>query len=676
MADTSYQLPHSQTVALEKVHVRGEIKDFIAELEYIFSFHNREDRNIEAVYCFPLPNRAAVGRLEVKDGEVVDSCHYEIEHEYDRVLEAGGAACKLELKERSILELALGNIPAGKQVKVSLKMLIPLEIAERNAVMRLPLALAPRYVPQTYNWADNPIPSPFWHDEVPYEFSLDLTVDSRNICGIKSSSHRIACEENNGTAKVRVCAPESILERDFLLELELPQAIAPECRAGRHGDTETVAARFTFGMELPVPPVPEKNPEVILLLDCSASMTPGRFEQAAEAVELALRGMAAGDYFNLITFGSDCRVLAPSSLPYNRRNMNAALNMLTNTQPHREGSELLQALKVIDKLPRIKKSHRNIILISDGEIYNGRELLHYTHGKRHHTAIFSIITGSSSGQSALPLVSEMSGGFCEVITGRTSVSEVILRQLSRIIQIPVKNIKLRAENAMIVEPPFMPALFDGDYYSIYLEVKHCGENPQIVLEGSLRNRQIEIKAPLKEEEDRRIPVLWANSVIHAQPHHNPEPRGLAEKFDILAPDKPLMTVRSAAGETSEYYPAFRMMPIALGSEHRGGDYRHRELMAAVHEQKAAYGDDFVLELLKTQDADGTFDAEEVLSRHLNCSAGKLREEAMEVARNYFGKADDSGYRWGLTLLAARELPKNRITAPARRKIANAVKKLS
>lgn len=676
--DISYLTPKKYPVALESVSVSGSVADFTAELTFELEFSNREDKNVEILYCFPLPNRAAVIRFAADDSNGGVAAVSDRENDYDRILDAGGAACRLELKEKNLLELALGNVPANSRMKITIGMLMPLELNDNLAVLRLPFALAPRYVPQTYNWTDNPVPSPLWHESVHYSFQLNLDIETAGVLRIHSPTHKIVSRSMNGFTRVSLGFPRSIPDRDLILELRLDKPIETQCRGAYHSDGKTVSARFIFAADFSSPPCPVKCPEIILMLDCSASMTSRRFEQALEAMELALRALAPGDYFNVVTFGGDCRLLSPASLPCNRKNLNAALEMLSHAHPNLGGTELLQTLKIVDKLPHKVKSNRNIILISDGEVYNTHELLHYVRNRKNHSPVFALMAGSSSGQSPLSLLSEFSGGFCEILHEESSVSEMILRQLSRIIQIPVRNIALHAVDAELEPPVFIPAVFEGDVYSLFLRLRNVKENPQIILEGKLRNRKINIKTPVILQKDSRIPLLQAASEINALENGDQKARenasALAARSGLLSPDNPLLTVHhQTPSELTAYYPAFRMVPLVLGAEHRrhrGGD---QELMAAVHEEAAAYGGDFVMKLLKSHQADGTFAARELLADYLGIPESRLEQQIDRLLQRYFGDSRSEELRdLLLTLLALKELPKNRLTAPACRKVMSVV----
>lgn len=680
--DTSYLPTQKYPVALEHVSISGYLKNLLAELIFELDFHNCEDKNVEILYCFPLPNRAVVTGLEASGADAGNSVSARPDraNDYDRIIEENGAACKLELKEKNLLELALGNVPAGSRMKIIIKMQMPLELDDAHAILRLPFALAPRYVPQTYNWTDNPVPSPLWEESVHYSFQLNLDVDMSNILRIHSPTHKIVSRELNGMTRVSLGFPRSIPDRDLILELRLKRGIEPQCQAFA-APGNSAAGRLIFSAGFESPSCPEKNPEIILMLDSSASMTPRRFEQALEALEMALRALAPGDYFNVVTFGGDCRMLSPTSLPYNRKNLNSALEMLSNAHPNLEGTELLQILKVVDKLPRKPKSRRSIILISDGEVYNTHELIHYIRVRKNNSAIFALMIGSSSGQSPLSFLSEYSGGYCEILHEESSIAETILRQLSRIIQIPVRDVTLSAENAEIETPSFIPAIFEGDVYSLFFKIKDLSKDPLIILEGKLRNRKFRIKTPMVCDTDARLPLLRAASEINILEDSDSKARAsataLGEEFKLLTRDAPLLTVHhKSPAELASYYPAFRMVPLILGSEHRRHYGNHLELMAAVHEKPALYGGNFIMKQLAAQQADGTFSDWAPLAEYLGVPLPRLQQQIDGLLVRHLGADQPPEHREMLfALLALKEMPENRLTAPFRRKIMSAIDSL-
>ena len=58
-----------QQFPLEHTDVQVEIVGNVARVELIQKFTNPYDKKIEAVYVFPLPNRAAVDDMEIQVGE-------------------------------------------------------------------------------------------------------------------------------------------------------------------------------------------------------------------------------------------------------------------------------------------------------------------------------------------------------------------------------------------------------------------------------------------------------------------------------------------------------------------------------------------------------------------------------------------------------------------------------
>src|SRR5215468_1505306 len=136
---------------LDMVAATVAITGLLGSLEVSQGFRNPFDVPLEATYIFPLPDRAAVTAMRMMaDGRTVDAELKErgqARAEYDRAVAEGQRASIAEEERPDVFTMRVGNILPGERVTVSLSLAGPLSYEDGEATFRLPLVVAPRYIP-------------------------------------------------------------------------------------------------------------------------------------------------------------------------------------------------------------------------------------------------------------------------------------------------------------------------------------------------------------------------------------------------------------------------------------------------------------------------------------------------------------------------------------------------
>ena len=136
---------------LQAMQIQGRLCGLSFRLVLTQTFHNSTSHNLEAVYIFPLPARAAVSRfvMRTQNREVVGRLKErgEARRDYDQALRAGHQAGLVEEDRPEVFTMKVGNLPAGEQVEVELTLTGPLAMADGMATFRFPLVVAPRFMP-------------------------------------------------------------------------------------------------------------------------------------------------------------------------------------------------------------------------------------------------------------------------------------------------------------------------------------------------------------------------------------------------------------------------------------------------------------------------------------------------------------------------------------------------
>ena len=637
------------------INIVSVIDGFIAETTITQHFKNTEDINIETVYCFPVENPAAVYSFEIRTANKVLNGYQDEKKRaydfYDNALEDGNNAFKLELEEKNILELSLGNLVPAEEVTVEIGIVSHLAITDGIVTLRIPTALSPRYVPVGTSWEDNNIASPPFLTTVPYVVSVSININISVINNLRSPSHCISSEKTASGCVVRLLDSQELPDRDFILEFEPAGMELPQCSVSRHANG-TRAALIKFQPEFDFPLIsPKEKSDIIFMLDCSSSMACSYIEPAKEALELCLRSMTAGDYFNIMVFGSNYRQFSDNQVEYNQYNLEKYLLKLSEIDADMGGTELLEALDVVYRIPVQENCRREVILITDGEVYNTREVLQ--HAKMNHgtTRFYTFGIGRGASQALIKGLADVTGGVWEIISPGENIQEKVLRQFSRLIQPEVKDLTVTVNNARFSIPDRIAPIYEGDMLTLLAEVESLDDNAEIVVSGKISGETFFWECPVIDlGNDNRIPLLWAVSQIteledrlyidEMREFYEQEILKRAESFNILCHLSTFLAVQERIdGEKAQYYPSFRIVPLML-SRARIDNYsgRIKDLMAGVHETRARtqyvtassenhYFDvcGWYRQALKAQDANGSFSSEEVLASKLKIAPEDLEE---------------------------------------------------
>lgn len=151
---------------LQRTEVAVEISGPFARTVVEQTYANPFPRTIEAVYTFPLPNRAAVDRMtmvvrgpsgeKVIEGEVKERAIARAIYEDAR--ESGFVASLLEQERPNIFTQSVANIEPGATVKVRIATIELVERKDGVSQYAFPMVVGPRYIPGRSTLAQDQMP--------------------------------------------------------------------------------------------------------------------------------------------------------------------------------------------------------------------------------------------------------------------------------------------------------------------------------------------------------------------------------------------------------------------------------------------------------------------------------------------------------------------------------------
>jgi Ca-activated chloride channel family protein len=460
-------------IPLTGVSVDAAISTLCARVSVTQRFVNQESHPIEAVYVFPLDEGAAVCGFEaVIDGTLVIGQVKEREEAfktYDDAMERGDGAFLLDEERPDVFQASVGNLPPGKDVLLKLTYVTELTVEGDRLRFVIPTTVSPRYAPAQdrvavgRSAADTLNPPVMW--QVPYGLDLRIDLATRHtITRLESPSHPVAVSMNGERATVTLSQQDAALDRDFVLLAAAAEFNTPDVWIERDDDgREAVALAF-------VPKLPDtKAPaEVIFVADRSGSMGGSSIEQVRNALQLCLRSMGPGCYFNIIGFGSTMQMLFPESRRYDDSSLRAASDHVAAMQADLGGTEILPALQHALEQSRPSSLARQIVVLTDGEVTNTDAVLALAGQHKASARIFTFGIGAGASHHLVKGLARAGGGASEFIYPGERIESKVLRQFGRLLSPALLNVRIDWGTLPITQAPAaVPPVFGGGRLLVY-----------------------------------------------------------------------------------------------------------------------------------------------------------------------------------------------------------------
>ena len=324
----------ANSVPLKQVIVEARLQSFAADVTIKQIFCNNESTPIEAVYCFPIEEQAAVYAFvaRIGDREIVTQLREkeEAQQRYNDALRQGHGALLLleqDKKSQDKFIINVGALPAGEECHTSISYVTELDLVQNGRKIRfvVPTTIAPRYNPDPDKGG---ITAPAntnakYVQASPYTIEFRRQVEKRGVKGVSSISHPIEVDLSCEDAFIVTLAQEKThLDRDILLDIDLAETRSNTIIAVEAG---AVMASFT--------PIEEEcrramnkvdtNNEFIFVIGCSGSMEDeGKIGLARQAMLLFLKSLPMHCHFNILRFGSTHQTLSNQiTVVYNEENV-------------------------------------------------------------------------------------------------------------------------------------------------------------------------------------------------------------------------------------------------------------------------------------------------------------------------------------------------------------------
>jgi Ca-activated chloride channel family protein len=525
--------PAVDRLPLKSTDVDVKIAGLIADVTVTQHYKNEGTRPISARYVFPASTRAAVYGMQMRVGDrQIDAKIREKKQaraEFETARKEGKSATLLEQHRPNVFQMNVANIPPGDDIAVEMHYTETLVPTEGKYQFVFPTVVGPRYNGSVAGGNGSSNSNEQWvaqptqrAGEAPKPtFGMKLAINSPiALKEIESATHKTASFVHKNEHRVEMVLSPSVFHgnRDFILDYRL---------AGKSIESGVLLSEGggeNFFLAMIEPPAHVTSIEIvpreyIFIMDISGSMHGFPLETSKALLRKLVGNLKPTDTFNVMLFSGDNSILAPTSMPANRENIDRAIDVI-NRQNGGGGTELVPAMQRALALPRDDTRARSFVVVTDGYITVEKEVFDLVRGNLNNANVFSFGIGSSVNRHLMEGLARAGQGEAYIITN-PSQAEAEAERFRRYIESPVwthLQLKIDGFDAYDLDTAVLPDLFSSR--PVILMGKWRGK-PQgsITVTGHAGNgkvsRTVLVTSGEASSDNSALRYLWARSRIAA-----------------------------------------------------------------------------------------------------------------------------------------------------------------
>jgi Ca-activated chloride channel family protein len=489
------------------------INNGIAVTEVTQIFENKENRQLEALYTFPVPNGASVSNFSMwingKEmiGEVVEKKRArEIYDSYKRVKRDPGLLEQVDFKT---FEMRVFPIAPLAEQKVQVKYYQELDVDSDWVNYTYPLAT------NTKGQAD---------ERVQGKFAVTMRVKSEiPIWDMESPSHGddfVFVQHNDEFVETSLEMNEGDLTNDVVLAYNTirPHTGVDIITSATGKEDGYFYATLTPGKELADAGAAM---DYLFILDISGSMSnDGKLAASTRSVSAFVNALPAESRFDVMTFNVAPVPLFGQLESVSDANQEQAREFV-NSQRARGGTVLQSALRAAYNYVDPEGDRQlNLVILSDGltQPDDQRALLDTSGDRPENARIFCIGVGNEVNRPVLNQLAEDAGGLAAFISQGGDFerqAKAFQRKLIRPVATDV-TIQVEGAKAYDIVPNNLPNLYHGSPMRVYGRYKQAGE-AEVIVHGFVEGQAFETRVPFNfpkiDEDNPEIERMWAFKTI-------------------------------------------------------------------------------------------------------------------------------------------------------------------
>lgn len=492
---------------IEQQDVRVTINNGIAVTDVTQVFRNTENRQVEALYLFPVPKGASVANFSMwiggKEmiGEVLEKKRArEIYDSYKQVRRDPGLLEQVDYKN---FEMRIFPIGPQAEQKVQITYYQQLDYDHDWATYVYPLATAPR---------------PGIDSRTEGTFSLDLRVKSEvPIVSLESPSHKddfVVVSHTDSYYQASLETKGGDLNRDVVLayQVKRPMTGIDVITSKADGDDGYFMLTLTAGEELAADNL---GMDFVFVLDVSGSMAnDGKLALSRESIGAFIDELAPNDRFEVIVFNVTPTKLFGELRAVETASQDEAAQFL-RTQQGRGGTILRSAMKLAYQYGEADRP-LNVVILSDGMTEQGEraELLSLIATRPSSAKVFCIGVGNEVNRPLLSQMSEDAGGLAAFLSQGDNFGRQAKAFRRKLTRPAAANVKIDIAGVEVYdqEPKQLPNLYHGMPVRMYGRYRGEGNvdvRVQAEVNGAPIDQTVQVAFPGSSAANPEIERMWA-----------------------------------------------------------------------------------------------------------------------------------------------------------------------
>jgi Ca-activated chloride channel family protein len=540
----------AEVLPLRHTDVQAEIIGVVSSVRVSQRFVNPSPTPIEAVYVFPLPERAAIYAMTMRIGDRVIAAQIrprdEAQRIYRQAQSAGKTASLLEQERPNIFTQSVANVMPGAEIDVELAYVEELVPQNGEYQFVFPMVVGPRYLGDSEDrgksgdgWASDGArvgdASRITPRMMPkgmrpgHDISLALEIDAGiTLVEPHSATHQFLLERHSPSAARIALAPgDAIPNRDFVVRYRLGTA-RPQAALLTNHDARGGHFLLTLQPKLGMTDADAAPKEYVFVVDTSGSMAGAPLAKARAAMRRCLLAMRPNDRFQIIRFDSNAEAMAPHPVAPTRSQIEAGLAWV-DAFDSRGGTEFLPAMELALNARRDPERARIIIFMTDGYIGHEWEVLRYLREHLQGANLFAVGIGSSVNRYLIDGMARLGHGAPFVMLERDAAEPVIDRLFATVARPALTNIQIDWGDLAVsdVTPAALPDLFAERPLVVTGRFARAGSGI-VVVRGCLAGRpyeerlQVSLPDAANSDGNPTVGLLWARRALE----------DLADRYDF------------------------------------------------------------------------------------------------------------------------------------------------
>lgn len=559
---------------LERTDVSIEVSGFVVRARVEHRFANPFRERIEAVYAFPLPERAAVRDMEMHVADRVVRADIQRRDEaratYERARSEGRTTSLLEQERPNVFTASVANVRPGEPVRVILEYVEVLEPDAGRWELAFPMTIGPRFVP------GEPLPAvrttaagagasarsgTGWSpdtDRVPdasritppvappgrsgHDVSLSVTLRAGAPIGsLEVPTHDVSITRGSPMhAEIALAPHETIPNRDFVLRWTVDPTRVGAAVLTHRARTDDDGYLTLMLQSRSSPPPDEVTPrEIVFVLDTSGSMYGQPMDLSKELMRTLIADLRPSDSFAVLRYSDSASSLWSAPMPATEARRREALAFVESLSGE-GGTDALGGVRAAFAYPHDPARLRIVVFLTDGYIGGEREVLGEIQREIRDARLFSFGVGSSVNRYLLEEMAREGRGDAAIVTLRHDPHAEVRRFYERMRRPYLTDVSVDWGGLAVdrAYPARIPDLFAGQPVLVHARYARPGRGTITVrgrLAGQPFEQQIAVELPALRQDDSAIASVWARERIgelERRMHDGDDPALVSELTDV------------------------------------------------------------------------------------------------------------------------------------------------